>query len=229
MSSRLYSMDALPEELAPIRWRMATQTETSNGPSAAAPGTHTSPSASHYFSEAPSQVELEDAYQRGLAEGRQQAEASAMQMAHQQIAPVMQTFSSMAREMSTSGERIRSENEAAMVRLSIAIAKRILHREIQTDPEAILGLIRSAFDRLNARETHKLRVAPSDAHLLAQHRSALLLPEALEIAGDPALSPGSAVFETTRGELDASAATQLDEIGRGFADLVRRRNHHGGS
>jgi len=44
------------------------------------------------------------------------------------------------------------------------------------------------------------------------------------VLGDPQLTPGSAVFETSRGELDASVSTQLDEIQRGLTDLVRRRS-----
>ena len=60
--------------------------------------------------------------------------------------------------------------------------------------------------------------------MLIEHRDRLNLPAALEIIADPQLTPGSALFETARGELDASVGTQLDEIQRGLTDLVRRRS-----
>ena len=63
----------------------------------------------------------------------------------------------------------------------------------------------------------------SDAGLLAEERTRLGLPPNLEIAADASLSAGSAVFETARGELDASIGTQLREIDRGLTDLMRRR------
>ena len=116
------------------------------------------------------------------------------------------------------------EAEHDTVKLAIAIARRILHREITADPDAIVGLVKAAFEKLDARETHRLRVAPADAALLGAHRGRLDFPPALEIASDASLRPGSAIFETSRGELDASIDTQLGEIDRGLADLVRAGN-----
>ena len=46
--------------------------------------------------------------------------------------------------------------------------------------------------------------------------------EGIEIASDPALELGSAIFETARGDLDASAEAQLAEIERGLTDRCRR-------
>jgi hypothetical protein len=43
----------------------------------------------------------------------------------------------------------------------------------------------------------------------------------IEVIGDGALERGSAVFETARGSLDASAETQLAEIERGLTDRLR--------
>jgi flagellar biosynthesis/type III secretory pathway protein FliH len=43
----------------------------------------------------------------------------------------------------------------------------------------------------------------------------------VEVLADPALEPGSVRLESAAGTLDASVDTQLEEIERGFADLVR--------
>ena len=45
----------------------------------------------------------------------------------------------------------------------------------------------------------------------------------LEIAPDGSLTPGSVIFETSRGDLDASVDTQLAEIDRGLTDALKRR------
>jgi flagellar assembly protein FliH len=45
----------------------------------------------------------------------------------------------------------------------------------------------------------------------------------LELVSDAKLPRGSAIFETSRGDLDASIDTQLLEIERGFTDIIRRR------
>lgn len=227
MSSRLFAEENMPEQVSPIRWRMAAQETGNVGPRAASP-TDIPMQMGHAAPLPDLEAQLEQAYQQGLTDGRKQAEAQAMQMANQQVAPVLDSFSRAAREITGAGARIRSENEAAMVQLALAIAKRVVHREMQTDPEAILGLVRSAFDKLTARETHRLRLAPQDAQVMQHRRAELSLPDRLEIVGDAALGPGSAIFETSRGELDASVTTQLDEIQRGLTDLVHRRSHHPG-
>jgi flagellar assembly protein FliH len=162
---------------------------------------------------------IKEAYQRG----RHEAEAAANQRAVQKMEPVMAGVSRMLQELAGLRKKFRADAEQDTVRLAIAIARRVLHRELMTDPDAILGLVIAAFQKLNARETHRLRVSPSDAAAIQENRSRMELPPGLEISPDASLAPGSAVFETSRGELDASIGTQLAEIDRGFADLVRKQ------
>jgi flagellar assembly protein FliH len=158
-------------------------------------------------------------------QGRNEAEAAANQRAMQKAEPVIAALNRIVQELVGTRKSFRAEAEHDTVQLAIAIARRVLHRELSTDPEAILGLVMAASQKLTARETHRLRVSPVDAGAIQEHRSRLDLPPALEIVSDASLSPGSAIFETSRGELDASIGTQLAEIDRGFADIVRRRAH----
>src|SRR5262249_45822545 len=141
----------------------------------------------------------------------------------ERLQPVMAAFQKITEELAGQGRRLRSEAERDTVKLAMAIARRILHREIALDPEVVLGLVKAAFAKVEARETHRLRVSPGDAQLLRDHRQSLHLPHALEIVADGSLPQGSVIFETTRGDLDASIDTQLGEIERGLADVVRRR------
>jgi len=137
--------------------------------------------------------------------------------------PTIAAFQKIVDELAGQGRRLRGEGERDMVKLAVAIARRILRREIALDPEVVLGLVKAAFAKLESRETHRLRVSPSDAALLREHRQSLSLPPAVEIVDDGSLSQGSAIFETARGNLDASIDTQLGEIERGLADIVRSR------
>jgi flagellar assembly protein FliH len=162
---------------------------------------------------------VQAAYQQGFAAG----EAAGAQRAVQRLDPAFAGLSSVIQELAGVREHLRMEAEEDTVKLAVAIARRVLHRELATDPEAILGLVKAAFTKLNARETHRLRVSPADAAAIQEHRSRLELPPGLEIHADASLTPGSAIFETSRGDLDASVDTQLREIDRGLADVMRRR------
>jgi flagellar assembly protein FliH len=132
-------------------------------------------------------------------------------------------LNTMIAELASLRKRVRAEAEDDAVKLAIAIARRVLYRELATDPEAILGLVKAAFSKLNARETHRLRVSPADAAVIQEYRAKLQIPPGLEIVPDGSLTPGSAIFETSRGDLDASIETQLSEIDRGLTDTLNRR------
>jgi flagellar assembly protein FliH len=159
------------------------------------------------------------AYSQGFAAG----DAAAQQRAQQKLDPVLHGLNTIIAELASLRKRVRAEAEDDAVKLAIAIARRVLYREIATDPDAILGLVKAAFGKLSARETHRLRVTPADAALIQEHRAKLQMPPGLEIASDVTLAPGSAIFETSRGDLDASIETQLCEIDRGLTDALKRR------
>jgi len=212
--------DAL-QDVQPIRWRRA---------GGAPPSTGRQASQSANNDQAPSLDQLaaieQQAQQRVAAareQGRMEAETAAQQRAMAIVQPVVASLQALIADLSGQGHRLRNEAERDTVKLAVAFARRILLREIAVDPEAVLGLVKAAFSKVEARETHRLRVCPADAALLQQRREELHLPHALEIVADGSLQAGSAIFETSRGELDASIDTQLAEIDRGLADVVRRR------
>jgi flagellar assembly protein FliH len=168
-------------------------------------------------------ADIQSRMEAARTQARAEGEAQGFKQASAKLDPVIQSLNHLIEDLSSQRKRLRAEAEEDTVKLALAIARRVLHREIATDPEAMLGLVKAAFAKLNARDTHRLRVSPSDADLLEQHRAKLNLPAAVTINPDTTLLPGSAVFETARGEMDASIDTQLSEIDRGLTDVLRRR------
>jgi len=222
MSSRIVRRDDLDKDDAqPIQWRHQGQ---ARGQVAALPaGAKTQGSGN---SDSPP-VDAErvkqltaQAYQQGLAAG----EAVGAQKAQARLEPVLASFTNMVAELTGSQKKLRAEAEEAAVALAIQVARRVLHREIEADPEALLGLVKAAFQKCDARATQGLRVSPQDADAIRENQARLHLPPGLEIMADRSLPRGSAIFETSRGDLDGSVDTQLMEIERGFADVLKRRN-----
>jgi flagellar assembly protein FliH len=107
------------------------------------------------------------------------------------------------------------------VRLSVAIGRKILHRELTLDPDALHGLVKAAIQRVDARDVSRVRTHPEDLPHIQRAMAAVSTLRNIELVPDPSLERGAAIFETTRGNLDASIETQLREIERGFTDLVR--------
>ena len=150
----------------------------------------------------------------GFTEG----EAAGRSRAAGELQPVLKKLAQSIQEIGELRGRLRREAEADMLRLALAIARRVLRREMAVDPDAMHGLVLGALEKLQSQEICRVRVHPAHA---AQLRSWLDSP-AVEIAADSACEPGDVVFETDRGNLDASVGSQLEEIERGLADRLRR-------
>lgn len=216
MSSKLYRNDDGVEPVVHV-WRSAG---TPGGARAGAGAAVRPPGSGGNDAAAEAEARLQAVQKQAYAAGEQAGTQKAME----RLIPALAAFESMTKQLAGMSSHVRQEAEVGTVQLAVAIARRVLHRELAVDPEAVLGLVKSAGARLNAREVRRLRVAPDDARAISEHRAALNLPQGLEVLADPSLPRGSAIFETTRGEMDASVGTQLDEIERGLTDLVRRRS-----
>ena len=156
-------------------------------------------------------TETESAFRRGEAAGRQAA-AGEFDAA---LAGLARSIEALA------GCRARycRDAERDVVAMALAVARRILRREVQIDSGALLGLVRAAFDSASMRDITEVRVHPSFASALTSHLTAIGAPQSIVVKADATLEQGAVLVETTHGAIDASAETQLDEIGRGFASL----------
>jgi flagellar assembly protein FliH len=154
-------------------------------------------------------------FDQGLKQGRHEA-AAEMESALDRLAGTIRDLAQVKR-------KVRSEAETELVRLSLAIARRILHRELTADPQSLRGVVYAALQQLQNREITRIRVFPAavPAVRAALERNGGL--SAIEIVPDGMLQPGGLLFETALGELDASVDTQLQEIERGFADKLHLR------
>jgi len=155
-------------------------------------------------------------------EGMREGEAAFAQKVSQQLDHAMVRCADAVKTILESRHKMRKQMEGDLVHLAMVVAKRILHRELNTDGEALLGLVRVALDKIDARELHRLRVSPSGAKVLESEIATMHLPSRVEVVADASLEHGAVLLETSRGVLDASIDTQLQEIERGFTDLVRR-------
>jgi len=152
------------------------------------------------------------AFQDGVRRGREEAAA--------EVKPMLERLARSASDLSALRDRVRRQAERDLVKLALAIAKRVMHRELAIDPDAMQGIVRAALDRLQNRDVDRLRVHPNHVGSIRTCLEEAGRAPAIEVIADPSLNVGDAVFETSLGELDASVDSQLREIERGFADKL---------
>jgi flagellar assembly protein FliH len=110
------------------------------------------------------------------------------------------------------------EVEAEVVQLALSIARKLLRREVQVDPDMLIGLVRYTLEKLRDGTQVKLRVNPA---LVASWVP--VLAEQAEVVGDARLERGTCVVETEMGTTTVNVESQLKEIEQGLLDLLARR------
>lgn len=164
----------------------------------------------------------QDILQRAEAESRRildaaraeraQALAEAEEQGHR--AGIAQTAGELAR---AAAERDRLLQAAAddLVRLAVAVAGKILGREVERDGR-VEALAASALEAVRNRRQVTLRVNPGDAPALRRQAGPLgaVLARApcLGIQEDPAVERGGLLVETEAGTLDARLETRLEAV-----------------
>jgi flagellar assembly protein FliH len=157
--------------------------------------------------------QAQEAYQRGYSEGETAARAA--------LQPVLDRLAHSIDVLAGMRGRARREAEGDLLKLSIAIARRILYRELSVDPDAVSGLIKAALEKIQQQEIHRVRVHPDMEPAVKRALESHAAGRSVQVTPDRGRLPGDVVFETQRGSLDASVETQLQEIGRGLADRLR--------
>jgi flagellar assembly protein FliH len=121
-------------------------------------------------------------------------------------------------------ERVRyfAGVEAEVVKLALAIAARVLHREAKLDPLLLTGVVRVALEKVAEDSTTALRV-PVSAVEMWREVFVVRSESSPRIVGDERLSAGECVLETNIGRVELGVSAQLEEIERGFFDLMQQR------
>jgi flagellar assembly protein FliH len=170
-------------------------------------------------------AELEQQIERRAREGREngyrEGEASGRAQAAAAVQPVLDRLARAIQEIAELRPQILRDSTAELVDLSLAVARRILHRELSVDPAALEGLVAGSLQKVAGQEIGRIRIHPE---LEAGVRQALARQGrgGLALVADATLERGGILIETQRGKLDASIETQLGEIGRGLADRLEK-------
>ena len=160
---------------------------------------------------------------QSYAAGVRAGEEAARQNLESGVRETVQQLSATITELAeTRGETIRRA-EADMVRLSIEIARRVLHRELSVDGSALESLIKAALEKLKAQEVYRVRVHPDREKAVRACLDQTGRGQAIAVISDPVQPKGGAVFEISRGALDASMETQLAEIEHGLLGQLEAR------
>jgi flagellar assembly protein FliH len=161
---------------------------------------------------------LADPTQHSFDEGFAAGRTATEQALQQRFADLARAIGSVLPQL----ERMRREAETDQVIIAVAVARRILNREIHIDSDALRGLIGAAMAKARPSKALRVLVEPSLRDGIVRALAVLPGGSEIQVEADTRLTSGSILLETTRGTLDASIETQLKEIESGLLDQLER-------
>ena len=212
MLSKIVPADASPAA-SPVVWRQVQPGALAGSPGGEAAGQL-------------AQVERqnEERVREARAAGLREGEAAARNYGAAELKRTLDRLAQSIQELAGWRARLRHEAEADLVRLALEIARRVVRREMAIDPDALRGLVTAALEKLRGQDISRVKVHPSHAALLAACLKQAPGGNTVEVVADSSREPGAIIFETARGNLDASVDAQLQEIERGLVDRLRKQS-----
>jgi flagellar assembly protein FliH len=156
--------------------------------------------------------------------GREEGRAEARKNFDEQLAQERSAIAAALAQFTRDRGAYYTKLEKEVVQLSLAIARKILHREAQVDPLLLAGIVRVALEKIEGATGVALRVHPRVAADWQRYLASRMDPGDLPgIVEDSGLEPERCVLETSMGTAQLGVEVQLKEIEQGFMDLLAAR------
>lgn len=150
----------------------------------------------------------DESYRKGFTAG--------VESQKKEIAPVLEALSTMTRMIPLIDKHITARTEQQILKLSFAIAEKIINLEVTTNKDVIFGVLQGVAKNISATEGMKIRLHPQDLHYITEMKKDFL--QSIEgvrnavFEEDASIKRGGAIVETMFGEVDARLESQLKEI-----------------
>lgn len=157
---------------------------------------------------------LEAIHKEAHKEGFEQGYREGIEAAQKEIAAQMQRFNQILRALSEPLAAADEQVEQELIALAMAVARQIIRRELQTEPEQVVGVVREAMAELpSSARNIRIFLHPDDAALV---RDALNTEEdetaPWKIVEDMVLTRGGCRIESDTSRVDASLEKRLNAI-----------------
>jgi flagellar assembly protein FliH len=153
-----------------------------------------------------------EAYERGFGAG----EKAGLEFGKQKAAGLFQKIGEILKELGACKETVFKDMEKEIIELALALAEKIVSREINRDDKAVLNTIQRAMKVAATTGEITLKVNPADREVLFEHKEDLARygvgVDGVRIKIDDQIARGGCLIETNYGVVDATVQGIIDEL-----------------
>ncbi len=150
------------------------------------------------------------AHQEGFEQGHKEGLAAAQKEITAQLQRLKQILNALAEPLQAADDQVEQE----LIALAMAVARQIIRREIEQDPEQIIVVVREAMAELpSSARNIRIHLHPDDAALVRETLSTEEDDTApWKIVEDMVLTRGGCRVESDTSRIDASLEKRLNAI-----------------
>ena len=171
-----------------------------------------------------------DAFAKGYAQGERAGAEAAAKRGDAMLRRLADTLE----ELTTLRADMMRQSERQLVQLTLAIASRIIHREVSLDRGLLAAMARVAIDRLGEQASATIRINPDDFAAVKAAADEPWASEQVQIVADPMVHRGGCHVQSDFGFMDVGIDAQFRELARAvLGDIdadpigVRQRESNG--
>ncbi|MBP1624057.1 MAG: yscL [Acidobacteria bacterium] len=158
------------------------------------------------------------AYENGLLEGGKMAMAAA----ERNVESVMKRFADSIGEIQKLRSSLHAQAEREVVKLALAVAKKIVHREIMVDRDIVQTLVHVALSHVSEKAAVTICLNPDDYGYMLERRADVCQSEGRDISlvADKSIERGGCLIQTNCGDIDARIEEKFREVEHSFFEGV---------
>ncbi|HOO57545.1 MAG TPA: FliH/SctL family protein, partial [bacterium] len=154
----------------------------------------------------------EEGYKKGYDDGYGKGKQSGLQ----ETINAVSMMNEVIEQLKAYHTQILEDSQKDILKMAIAVAEKVLHKEIMTDPETVLGVVKDALRRVSFKKHFIIHVNPLDLEILKsasdQIISVLDNHESVKFKASAQVEPGGCVVQTESGTVDAQVDRQFNEV-----------------
>lgn len=183
-----------------------------------------------YLSEAKTQAEnmkqlayaegKEAGYQAGIEQGKNDVRAEMLE----EINNIANSANAIVKSAQHEAQNMILEAERQIIDIALAVARKVLAREIEENPAVVLPLVITALEKVRDQEQIVVRVSMDDFELVNEAKHDLQVmagcEKSLTVMIDPTITTGSCMIDTAYGSVDSRIDMQFTAIQKALQEVT---------
>jgi flagellar assembly protein FliH len=152
----------------------------------------------------------------GLIKGIEQGKTESAGIYEKKIDETQKYVSECLKKLEDSRHSLYKSSEHILLRLCIAVVKKVVASEVVTRPDLILSVVKKALTFIGDKERLIIRVSPNDSEIITGRKDFWIsVTERLKdvtVEPDSRIQRGECIIESNTGTVDARFGVQFEEL-----------------